>query len=122
MEHVSARKWAIRWLLAVCAVHVAVGALLPWVGGATLFDGYHRGIETAFWPGGAPIGARSLQTWWIALFGPTVQLMAAVCAVGWGMVNATVTGTVAGPTTGAPALATTLATAGGSTVKVAERL
>jgi hypothetical protein len=64
------RKWAIGWLLLVSAVHVAAGALLPWVGG------YHRGIETAFWPAGAPPEARELQTWWIALFGPTIQVMA----------------------------------------------
>jgi hypothetical protein len=76
MEADRIRKWTINWLLMVCAVHVAVGALLPWVGGAALFDGYHRGIESAFWPAGAPLEARGLQTWWIALFGPTVQLMA----------------------------------------------
>jgi hypothetical protein len=76
MTHPDMRKWAVNWLLLVCAVHVAVGALLPWVGGAALFDGYHSGIETAFWPGGAPPGARGLQAWWIALFGPTIQLMA----------------------------------------------
>jgi hypothetical protein len=70
------RKWAVNWLLLVCAVHVAVGALLPWVGGAAPFDGYHRGVEAAFWPAGAPPGARGLQTWWIALFGPTIELMA----------------------------------------------
>jgi hypothetical protein len=76
MEHPDIRKWAVNWLLLVCAAHVAVGALLPWVGGAALFDGYHRGIEAAFWPAGAPVEARGLQTWWIALFGPTVQVMA----------------------------------------------
>jgi hypothetical protein len=76
MEHHTIRKWAVNWLLLVCAVHVAAGALLPWVGGATLFDGYHSAIESAFWPGGAPLEARGLQTWWIALFGPTIQAMA----------------------------------------------
>jgi hypothetical protein len=76
MNHPAIRQWAVRWLLLVCAVHVAVGALLPWVGRAALFDGYHSGIEAAFWPAGAPIEARGMQTWWIALFGPTVQLMA----------------------------------------------
>jgi hypothetical protein len=76
MGHFDMRKLAVNWLLLVCAAHVAVGALLPWLGGAALFDGYHRGIETAFWPAGAPAEARGLQTWWIALFGPTVQVMA----------------------------------------------
>jgi len=70
------RKRLVHWLLAVCAAHVLVGALLPWLGGAALFDAYHDGIEAAFWPGGAPAGARSLDAWWLALFGPTVQLMA----------------------------------------------
>jgi hypothetical protein len=76
MDNTGIRKWVVRWLMAVCVVHVAVGALLPWLGGAAWFDGYHRGIEAAFWPGGAPAEARDLQTWWIGLFGPTVQLMA----------------------------------------------
>lgn len=76
MGHPDVRKLAVNWLLLVCAVHVALGALLPWLGGAALFEGYHRGIETAFWPAGAPAEARGLQTWWIALFGPTIQVMA----------------------------------------------
>jgi hypothetical protein len=76
MEDIDSRKWAVNWLLLVCAVHVVVGALLPWLGGAALFDGYHSGIEKAFWPAGAPVEARGLQTWWIALFGPTIQVMA----------------------------------------------
>jgi len=70
------RGWMIRWLLLVAAMHVLVGALLPWVADAPLFDAYHGAIEAAFWPGGAPAGARDLQVWWMSLFGPTVQLMA----------------------------------------------
>lgn len=81
MDSTLTRRWMVRWLLAVCAAHVAAGALLPWMGGAALFDGYHRGIENAFWPAGAPAQARGLQTWWIALFGPTVQVMALFMAV-----------------------------------------
>jgi len=76
MKVMTMRPWMVRWLLAVCAVHVLVGALLPWLGGDALFDGYHRGIEAAFWPAGAPGGARTLDAWRLALFGPTVQLMA----------------------------------------------
>lgn len=70
------RAWLVRWLYAVAAGHVLVGALLPWVAAAPLFAGYHGGIEGAFWQGAAPLEARGLQTWWISLFGPTVQLMA----------------------------------------------
>jgi hypothetical protein len=76
MTNDSIRTWAVRWLLLVCAVHELVGALLPWAGGAPLFDAYHRGIVAAFWPGGAPPGAMALQAWWIALFGATIQAMA----------------------------------------------
>ncbi len=70
------RVWTVRWLYAVAAGHLLVGALLPWVAAAPVFDAYHGGIESAFWQAGAPFEARGLQTWWIALFGPTVQLMA----------------------------------------------
>ncbi len=76
MTHTALRGWLIRWLYLVSIMHVLVGALLPWMAAAPVFDAYHAGIEAAFWPGGAPSQARELQTWWIALFGPTVQLMA----------------------------------------------
>lgn len=76
MENKGLRTWMVRWLYAVAAGHVLVGALLPWFAAAPLFGAYHGGIENAFWPAGAPLEARGLQTWWIALFGPTVQLMA----------------------------------------------
>lgn len=76
METDALRKWTIRWLLAVAAGHVLVGALLPWFAAQSLFDAYHGGIESAFWQAGAPLEARGLQVWWISLFGPTVQLMA----------------------------------------------
>lgn len=62
----------ITWLYAVTAVHVLVGLLLPWIGGAELFEPYHRGIEAGFWGNSAPAAARAQQIWWIALFGPTV--------------------------------------------------
>jgi len=76
IDRASPRTWMVRWLLAVSIVHLAVGVLLPWCANAPLFDGYHRGIEAAFWPAGAPERARDMQTWWIALFGATVQAMA----------------------------------------------
>ncbi|MES2743216.1 MAG: cell division protein [Pseudomonadota bacterium] len=78
MNRPMARKWVLRWLYAGAIGHVLVGALLPWLVDAALFEPYHRGIEAAFWPGadGAPAAARAQQSWWIALFGPTVQSMA----------------------------------------------
>ncbi|MCC2974808.1 TIGR01777 family oxidoreductase [Massilia sp. IC2-476] len=76
MNDNALRSWTIRWLYAVAAGHVLVGALLPWFAGAQVFGGYHGGIENAFWQAGAPLEARGLQVWWISLFGPTVQLMA----------------------------------------------
>ena len=71
----KARSWVIRWMYCVVAVHLLVGILLPWIGGLAMFEGYHLGIESAFWEQGAPQGARAQQVWWIGLFGPTVQAM-----------------------------------------------
>ena len=76
MEQNTIREWMVRWLLLAAALHLVVGAALPWLAGGALLDDYHRGIEAAFWPAGAPGGARELQAWWMALFGPTIQVMA----------------------------------------------
>lgn len=70
------RKWVVIYVYASIAAHLLVGALLPLVADAALFDGYHRGIEGAFWGDAIPAQARAQQVWWISLFGPTVQAAA----------------------------------------------
>jgi hypothetical protein len=70
------RTMLIRWLLLVTAIHVAIGALLPWLADASVLNAYHAGIEGAFWQTDVPSQARGLQTWWMGLFGATVQVMA----------------------------------------------
>ncbi|MGZ5832287.1 MAG: cell division protein [Telluria sp.] len=54
----------------MAAGHVLIGALLPWLAQASALESYYSGIATHF---GAP-GGRPLQEWWIALFGPTVEV------------------------------------------------
>lgn len=76
MKTETVRTWAVRFTYASISVHLLVGALLPLIVNAGIFDGYHRGIETAFWGADIPAQARAQQTWWIALFGPTVQAAA----------------------------------------------
>ncbi|MDF3931320.1 hypothetical protein [Pseudomonas citronellolis] len=70
----SLRPWLVRWLYAAAVVHLLVGLTLTWLGDATVFEPYHRGIEAAF-AGVAP-PSRPLQLWWIALFGATLQAYA----------------------------------------------
>ena len=70
------RTWAVRLTWASIAGHLLVGALLPLIVNLPLLDGYHHGIETAFWGQGAPPASRALQSWWISLFGPTIQAAA----------------------------------------------
>ncbi|MDY7538651.1 cell division protein [Undibacterium sp. RTI2.1] len=77
------RIWLVRWMYAAAAMHLLVGALLPWIANASIFNNYHHGIELAFWgdawnslhtlttSGAATV--RAQQVWWISLFGPTVQ-------------------------------------------------
>jgi len=67
------RYWLVRWVYATVAMHFVVGALLPLIANAGIFDNYHRSIEAFFWGGTAPLPARMQQVWWISLFGPTVQ-------------------------------------------------
>ena len=73
------RRWLVRWMSAAAIVHGVVGALLPWIGSAEVFEGYHRHIEIAFWGDVAPAAARAQQMWWIALFGATVQACPCGC-------------------------------------------
>lgn len=70
------RTWAVRFTYASIAGHLAVGALLPLIANAGMFNGYHSGIETAFYGADIPAAARAHQVWWISLFGPTVQAAA----------------------------------------------
>lgn len=76
MTRETLRTWALRYTYAGVAAHLLVGALLPLIISAPLFDGYHRAIETAFWGPDIPAAARAQQVWWISLFGPTVQAAA----------------------------------------------
>jgi hypothetical protein len=71
-----ARNWAVWLTYASIAMHLVVGALLPLIVHSPLLEGYHHGIETAFWGETIPPGSRALQSWWISLFGPTVQAAA----------------------------------------------
>ncbi len=76
MKRDTLRTWAVRLTYASIAGHLLVGALLPLVANAALLDGYHHGIESAFWGPVIPAAARAQQVWWISLFGPTVQAAA----------------------------------------------
>lgn len=76
MTRESLRTWALRFTWASIAAHLVLGALLPLIANASLFDGYHRSIETAFYGAAVPEAARAHQVWWISLFGPTVQAAA----------------------------------------------
>lgn len=70
------RPWVIRWMYGVVIGHLLAGILLPWIGNLSMFDAYHRSVESGFWNHGAPAEARTQQVWWISLFGPTVQGLA----------------------------------------------
>ena len=76
MNSPALRTWAVRLTYVAIALHLLVGALLPLIVNAPLFDNYHRGIETAFWGADVPAQVRAHQSWWISLFGPTVQAAA----------------------------------------------
>ncbi len=69
------RPWLIRWMHSVVAGHLLVGLLLPWIADLPLVEAYHRYIEQQFGGHYANGSARSLQVWWISLFGPTVAGM-----------------------------------------------
>lgn len=72
----SQRQWVVGWMYAAAIAHLLAGAALLWVTDISVLDGYHRGIERHFWAGLAPVAARAQQTWWMALFGATLQCSA----------------------------------------------
>ena len=76
MKRETLRSWAVRLTYASIAGHLVVGALLPLIVNAPMFDGYHSGIEAAFYGADVPAASRALQAWWISLFGATVQASA----------------------------------------------
>lgn len=76
MNRATVRTWAVRLTYASIAGHLVVGALLPFIVHLGALDGYHRAIESAFYGASIPLQARAHQSWWIALFGPTVQAAA----------------------------------------------
>ncbi|MFZ6722675.1 cell division protein [Undibacterium sp. Ji49W] len=72
-QHILLRTWLIRWMYAAAMVHFVIGALLPWLANTGLVEVYHQHIERHFWPQAAPDAARTMQVWWMSLFGATVQ-------------------------------------------------
>ena len=76
MKRATLRTWAVRLTYASIAGHLVVGALLPLIVGLGALDGYHLAIERAFYGAAIPEQARAHQSWWISLFGPTVQAAA----------------------------------------------
>lgn len=76
MKRATLRTWAVRLTYASIAGHLLVGALLPVIVNFGVLDGYHHGIESAFYGADIPAQARDHQRWWISLFGPTVQAAA----------------------------------------------
>jgi hypothetical protein len=76
MKPETLRTWAIRFTYATIAVHWVVGALLPLLVNLPILEGYHHAIETTFYGKDIPPASRALQTWWMSLFGPTVQAAA----------------------------------------------
>lgn len=76
MNEATLRIWAVRLTYFSIALHLLVGALLPLIVNAPIFDNYHRAIETYFYGADIPAQTRAHQAWWISLFGPTVQAAA----------------------------------------------
>jgi hypothetical protein len=70
------RTLLVRWIYSVVAVHLVVGVLLPLCADMAITDVYRRSIEGFFFGGEAPQAGRALHSWWMSLFGPTVQAAA----------------------------------------------
>ena len=76
MTRALLRTEAVRLTYFSIALHLVAGAALPLLVGAPIFDSYHQGIESAFWGAHVAPEVRAQQSWWISLFGPTVQAAA----------------------------------------------
>ena len=76
MFFLVARHWLVRWMYLTVVLHFVGGLLLPWVMNSSFFDSYHQSVLRSFWPDSIPSAGRSLQIWWLGLFGATLQNLA----------------------------------------------
>lgn len=66
------RSWVV-WLYVMVSGHLLASMVVTWAAPSGLFDNYLSSLEEVFWTSAAPASARAQQTWWLALFGATLQ-------------------------------------------------
>jgi len=67
------RPWLVIWLYLVALGHLIGAVGMTWLADLPLFADYHQGILAAF--GFAPdqVKVLALHSWWMSLFGATLQ-------------------------------------------------
>ena len=79
MHKLLLRNRLIVWLYLVTFGHFAAGILLAWFSHLAIFDHYHLTILNQI--GDTSVGARQLNSWWLSLFGATLQNLAILMGV-----------------------------------------
>lgn len=79
MHKLLLRNRLVVWLYLITFGHFAAGILLAWFSHLAIFDSYHLTILNQV--GDASVGARQLNSWWLSLFGATLQNLAILMGV-----------------------------------------
>lgn len=79
MHKLLLRNRLVVWLYLITFGHFAAGILLAWFSHLAIFDNYHLTILNQV--GDTSVGARQLNSWWLSLFGATLQNLAILMGV-----------------------------------------
>ncbi len=71
MSRSFVRVWLIRWMYFITLAHLGSGVLLAWFANSSWLEGYHQSVLWRF--NDLSIQAHQLHTWWLSLFGATLQ-------------------------------------------------
>lgn len=70
------RPWLVSWLYLIALGHLAGAVGMTWLVDLPLFADYHQSILAAFGFASAQQEVMALHTWWMSLFGATLQAFA----------------------------------------------
>jgi hypothetical protein len=72
----TGRFWVVRWLYLVAFGHLVGGLAMTWLLDLPMFTDYHQQVLAAFGVAPDQTEVMALHSWWMSLFGATLQAFA----------------------------------------------